>query len=105
MNIFLIILIIAGFILLNKNYLPKIKINKEFNNFVGTIKKLKNKNQDYTKILDDISFQGFILIIGLLLIMVPWTLIFLISEYLGMNRFIAFIFATIPYITIIKFRN
>lgn len=105
MNIFLIIVIIAGFILLNKIYLSKIKIDKKFLKFLEKVKKLKNKNSDYTKILDEISFQGLILIISLLLILVPWTFIFLISEYFGINRLISFFLATIPYITFIKFSN
>ena len=105
MNFFLISLITIAFSLCSKVYFPKIKIKRKFINFSETIKKLKSKNIEYTKILDDISLKGLILIAGMLLILLPWTIIFIICQYLEIKQLAAFFIATIPYLNLIKFEK
>ena len=105
MNYLLIILITAVFSLFNRIYFSKIKIKSKFTDFSKTLKKLQSKNIEYTKILDDISLKGLILIAGMLLILLPWAIIFLTCEYLEINQLIGFLIATIPYLSFIKFKK
>ncbi len=103
MNFFLILSLILAVSFLNIKYFPKLNLTKKLNNFINSLRNLKSEKEDYTKILDNISLKGLILIISFLSIMVPWTLIFIINILLGINQFLSFIIATIPYLTLIKF--
>tara|TARA_B100001093_G_scaffold486429_1_gene521740 strand:+ start:361 stop:681 length:321 start_codon:yes stop_codon:yes gene_type:complete len=103
MNFFLILSLILAVSFLNIKYFPKLNLTKKLNNFINSLRNLKSEKEDYTKILDNISLKGLILIISFLSIMVPWTLIFIVNILLGINQFLSFIIATIPYLTLIKF--
>ena len=105
MNLVLIILITTVFSLFNKVFFPKIKIKRKFINFSETIKKLRIKNIEYTKVLDDISLKGLIVITGMILILLPWTIIFLFCKYLEFKQLTAFLIATIPYLTLMRFKK
>ena len=105
MNFFIFIFIVLALSFLNKKYLYKLQISKKINDFKFSLKNLKNKKGDYTKTLDEISLRGTILIIAFLIILVPWAFIFLLSNFIGIEQFLGFILATIPYLVLFNFRR
>lgn len=105
MNFFIIIFIVLALSFINKKYLYKLQLSKKIKDFKISLKNLKNTKGDYTKTLDEISLRGTILIIAFLIILVPWGFIFLLSNFIGIGRFSAFLLATFPYIVLINYRK
>ena len=105
MNFFIFIFIVLALSFLNKKYLYKLKLSQKINYFKFALKNLKNKKGDYTKTLDEISLRGTILIIAFLIILVPWAFIFILSIFIGIEQFLGFLFATIPYLVLINYRK
>ncbi len=105
MNFFIFIFIVLALSFLNKKYLYKLQISKKINDFKFSLKNLKNKKGDYTKTLDEISLRGTILISAFLIILVPWAFIFLLSNFIGIEQFLGFLFATIPYLVLINYKR
>tara|TARA_A100001035_G_C27725610_1_gene474196 strand:+ start:354 stop:674 length:321 start_codon:yes stop_codon:yes gene_type:complete len=105
MNFFIFIFIVIALSFLNKKYLYKLQLSKKINDFKFSLKNLKNKKGDYTKTLDEISLRGTILIIAFLIILVPWAFIFLLSNFIGIEQFLGFLFATIPYLVLINYKR
>ena len=105
MNFFIFIFIVLALSFLNKKYLYKLQIYKKINDFKFSLKNLKNKKGDYTKTLDEISLRGTILISIFLIILVPWAFIFLLSNFIGIEQFLGFLFATIPYLVLINYKR
>lgn len=105
MNFFIFIFIVLALSFLNKKYLYKLQISKKINDFKFSLKNLKNKKGDYTKTLDEISLRGTILISAFLIILLPWAFIFLLSNFIGIEQFLGFLFATIPYLVLINYKR
>ena len=104
------ILIITLFIALSNFFLPKIffkfKIRKTFNLYLNSLKDIQfnssSTNYNLQDKLDLVSKYGFILLIKVLILMIPYFLLFFFLKIIGFDYFIALILPIFSYIGILK---